>query len=253
MTTEEFIIALFCQVDDRMKDGRKHPQSRLYPSEVVTLALLFALKGVPYRAFYRWAWRDLRSLFPRLPERTRLLRLFQRSSSAARGFLAEPTFFTIMDTYGIELLHPVREGRSPRQIGRKGKSNKRWIVGIKLCWLVTDGGQVVAWDWNTANVHDQVFRPVAEQYEGHTITLADLGFRKAGAPGRNLKLCPPKTWNERMTMETVFSLVTTVCHLKKLWHRAVDYLTAHLAYVAALLNCLVHLNKGKLSIAHFSL
>jgi hypothetical protein len=26
------------------------------------------------------------------------------------------------DTYGIELIHPRREGRSPQQIGRKGKS-----------------------------------------------------------------------------------------------------------------------------------
>mgnify|MGYP001567759881 CR=1 FL=1 len=133
MTTEEFIITLFCLVDDRMPGSRKHPQGSLYPSEVVTLALLFALKGVPYRAFYRWVQRDWRSLFPRLPERTRLLRLFRRHSPSTRAFLAKPTFFTLMDTYGIELVHPVREGRSPRQVGRKGKSNKRWIVGIKLC------------------------------------------------------------------------------------------------------------------------
>jgi hypothetical protein len=26
----------------------------------------------------------------------------------------------VIDTYGIELIHPVREGRSPQQIGRKG-------------------------------------------------------------------------------------------------------------------------------------
>jgi len=253
MTTEEFIITLFCMVDDRMSGSKKHTQGKLYPSEVVTLALLFALKGVPHRAFYRWVRRDWRSLFPCLPSRTRLLRLFRRHSSAARAFLAAPTFFTLMDTYGIELVHPVREGRSPQQVGRKGKSNKRWIVGIKLCWLVTPQGQVVAWAWDTANVHDQTFRPVAEQFDAQTITLADLGFRQADAPPRNLKLCPPKTWNERMVIETVFSLVTTVCHLKKLWHRAADYLTAHLAYVTALFNCLLTLNHGRLSIAPFSL
>ena len=59
-----------------MLDVGKHSQAALYPSEVVTLALLFALKGVGNRAFYRWLKRDCRHLFPHLPERTRLFRLF---------------------------------------------------------------------------------------------------------------------------------------------------------------------------------
>ena len=54
MPTEDFIIELFCQVDDAMLDATKHSQATLFPSEVVTLALLFALKGRGNRAFYRW-------------------------------------------------------------------------------------------------------------------------------------------------------------------------------------------------------
>ena len=45
MTTVEFIIALFCQVDDHMQGLPKHPQATLWPSEVVTLGMLHALKG----------------------------------------------------------------------------------------------------------------------------------------------------------------------------------------------------------------
>ena len=45
------------------------------------------------------------------------------------GFLGRPTVLGVIDTYGIELIHPVREGRSSQQIGRKGLSNHRWIVG----------------------------------------------------------------------------------------------------------------------------
>jgi len=37
---------------------------------------------------------------------------------------------------GIELIHPMREGRSPQQIGRKGLSNHRWMVGGKLCLVL---------------------------------------------------------------------------------------------------------------------
>jgi hypothetical protein len=42
MTTPDFIIALFYAVDQEMLDVPKYPDAKLYPSEVVTLALLFA-------------------------------------------------------------------------------------------------------------------------------------------------------------------------------------------------------------------
>ena len=70
MNTEDFIIELFCRVDDEMKEIPKHPQSKLYPSEIVTIGLLYAIKGVGQRAFYRWLKRDYLHLFPHFPERT---------------------------------------------------------------------------------------------------------------------------------------------------------------------------------------
>ena len=53
-TTIEFITALFCQVDEQIGAIPKHPEALLWPSEVVTLGLLHALKGVGNRPFYRW-------------------------------------------------------------------------------------------------------------------------------------------------------------------------------------------------------
>jgi len=140
MTTEDFIIGLFCRIDDQMKDLAKHPQANLYPSEIVTLAILFAIKGVGDRAFYRWLARDWRPLFPKLPERTRLFRLFKTHQDWTDRFLAEPTVLGVADTYGIELLHPYRAGRSEKQIGKKGYSNHRWIVGGKLCYVLNQWG-----------------------------------------------------------------------------------------------------------------
>ena len=87
MTTEDFIIELFCRIDDQMSDIAKHPQLNLYPSEIVTLAVLFAIKGVGDRAFYRWLDRDWRPLFPKLPERTRLFRLFKTHQDWTSRFL----------------------------------------------------------------------------------------------------------------------------------------------------------------------
>jgi hypothetical protein len=54
VSTQDFITELFCRIDDWMVNIPKHSQAVLYPSEVVILALLFALKGVGNRAFYRW-------------------------------------------------------------------------------------------------------------------------------------------------------------------------------------------------------
>src|SRR5215467_15593815 len=52
MTSEDFISELFYRIDEAMTDVPKHPLSHLWPSEIVTLGLLFALKGVGTRAFY---------------------------------------------------------------------------------------------------------------------------------------------------------------------------------------------------------
>ena len=50
--------------------------------------------------------------------------------------MAQPSLIGVIDTYGIGLIHPRREGRSKQRIGRKGKSNSRWIVGGKLYLLL---------------------------------------------------------------------------------------------------------------------
>ena len=140
-----FITALFYEVDEQLGAIPKHPEAHLWPSEVVTLGLLHARKGVGNRPFSRWLTRDYRALFPHLPERTRLFRLLKTHQDWTQVFLAAPTVLGVIDTYGIELIHPMREGRSPQQIGRKGVSNHRWIVGGKLCLLLNQWGLIVGW------------------------------------------------------------------------------------------------------------
>jgi hypothetical protein len=141
----------------------------------VTLALLHAIKGGGTRAFYRWLTRDYLPLFPHVPERTRLARLFKTHTAWTARFLAAPTVLGVADTYGIELIHPMREGRSPAQMGKKGKSNHRWIVGGKLCFILNQWGLMCAWDCATANVYDAHFHPLIAQFDGRMIVLTDNG------------------------------------------------------------------------------
>ena len=164
MTTGDILLHIFCLVDNMLPEIEKHPQARLYPSELV----------------------------------------------------AAPSFFTVMDTYPIEMLFPIREHRSKQQVGKKGRDTGRWSIGIKLCWLLNEYGRVVNWDWAGMNVYDKHFHPVVESYIGETIVLTDFGFRsKEGVP-ENLKLCQKGTGNERMCVETALSMVTLVCDLKRM-------------------------------------
>src|SRR5437667_11745326 len=212
MSTVEFITVLFFEVDEQLRAIPKHPEARIWPSEVVTLGLLHALKGVGNRAFSRWLTRDSRPLFPRLPERTRLFRLLKTHQDWTQVCLAAPTVFGVIDTYGIEVIHPIREGRSPQQIGRKGLSNHRWIVGGKLCLVLNQWGLVVAWACATANVADNRFQAPIRQFEAHMIVLSDTGFHAAAGDPTNLKLCRRGEWEDRILVETVLSMLTLACH-----------------------------------------
>jgi len=53
MTPRDFITAFFGQSDDHMAGLPTHPHAVLWPSEIVMLGLLHALKGVVNRAFSR--------------------------------------------------------------------------------------------------------------------------------------------------------------------------------------------------------
>src|SRR5215510_7930357 len=109
----------------------------------------------------------------------------------------------VVDRYGIELIHPMREGRSPAQIGKKRQSNHRWIVGGKLCFLLNPWELICAWDCATANVHDTHFQPPLAQYDDQMIVLTNTEFHAKTDDLASMKVCPRGTWNTRLLVETV--------------------------------------------------
>ncbi len=175
--------------------------------------------------------------------------------------MAEVTLLGVADTYGIELLHPIRQGRSRAQLGCKSVSNHRGIVGVKLGVLLNRWGLVVGWVWAPANLHDVHFQPLVKAVEGRMLVLADRGFHAAAGDPANLKLCRRGEWNDRMIIETVLSMLTTLSHLKKVSHRVAAYVQARLAFTMAVFNLLAQWDGlpadedgfVPLSIAEFSL
>ena len=263
MTTPDFITELFCRVDDVCKDVSRHPQAVCIPTKLSLsdCSLPSKAKAVATAPFIAGYYRNYLALFPQLPERTRLFRLFKTHQDLLDRFLAAPTSLGVCDSYGIELLHPMREGRSTRQIGKKGKSNHRWIIGGKLCYLLNQWGLIVDWEGDTANVSDQVFTPMIESYDETMVVFTDTGFHSKDGDPPNMKVCPRGTWNERMMVEQVLSMLTRVCHFKQVAHRVWEYFKTRLAFTMSLFNILV-LWDGlqvdedgliRLSIARFSL
>lgn len=253
MPTHDSIIRVFCIVDDRLAAVKKHPLANLHPSEVVTIGLLLALKGRSYRAFYRWLSANYRHLFPALPEQSRLYRVLVKAHGYTDQFLADPTILGIIDSIGIEVIHPRREGRNTTPLGKKGISNHRWIVGIKLAWLINQRGEVVEWSWLPANVSDQEFRDVVAWQAGQMIALGDRGFRVRADEddGVPIKICGRGDWNCRFLIETTFSLLEQVFQIKKLTHRTARGMDMRLGVVAACFNALLQLTNGRLSFLDF--
>jgi hypothetical protein len=238
LTQEEFIVHLFCCVDNAMTDVEKDPRSHLGPSELVTVGLLFVLRGQSQRHFYLWLKNSFVHLFPRLPERSRLFRLLARYRSWAECFLAKPSLINIGDSLGIELVHPRRERRTPKQIGTKGISNGRWIVGVKFCPLLNGAGRIVDWDAEGANVHDSEFQRMLKDHpeEGK---MTDRGFhrsRKRGADCANLLIRDRGQSNFRMIIETVFSNWVRLWGMKKITERNWNGIEARLAFACAAWN-----------------
>ena len=105
------------------------------------------------------------------------------------------------------------------QVGKKGMSNHRWMVGGKLCVILNPWGLICAWDCAPANVYNTHVHPLIAQFDQQRIILSDTGFHAQTGDPANLKVCPRSTWHTRMMVETVLSRLTTVCHSKKVGHR----------------------------------
>lgn len=80
-------------------------------------------------------------------------------------------------------------------------------------------GRIVAYDDDAANICDKIFNALA--VDDTSITLADFNSRDKNGIPPTMKICPRGSWNERMTVEDVFSRWTLVCHAKRFFIRSV--------------------------------
>lgn len=244
---DDIILYLLTAIVETLgKKDKRHPLGKLYLSEIILCGILFALKGGSFRQFHPWLFKRF---LMNLPERSRLTRLLIKNRKICNQFLASETFFNIIDSFGVEVIHPVREGRSTQSkaVSKKGKSNKRWIVGRKINIAINGELEITDYQDNTDNVCDNTFDEAYEEKQTH-IFLTDKGYRrqnKYGGTPANFKICNAGTWNdERMWIERLFSLWTRICNMKHSFHRTIAGFKAKVAYLVALTNIVFRLNES---------
>jgi hypothetical protein len=261
VSTEEVIMGLFVRVDEAMRDVPLQPQGLVYPREIVTLGVLSALTGGGQRAFDRWLRRDYGALCPFLPARTRLFRLLRAHRDWTQRFLAAPPVLGVADSSGIALVPPGRERRNPFPLGEKGRSQHRGIVGAKRAVVLNKWGVVCGWEADAANVHDSRVHGLIRHFDGDMSVVTDQGGVAARGHPANMKPVKNGTWNERLLVETFYSMLTGVCHSTKMTPRVWAYCCMRLAFLVALVTILVQWEGlpldahgcGRRSIAQFSL
>jgi hypothetical protein len=109
----------------------------------------------------------------------------------------------------------------------------------KLCLLLNQWGLVVAWACDTANVADNTLQWLIRQFDERMIVLSDTAFHATKGDPTNLKLCQRGAWQDRMLVETVFSMLTLISHCTKVMHRVWGSFHARLAFTMAAFNVLV--------------
>lgn len=146
---------------------------------------------------------------------------------------AAPTVLGGIDTSGLALIHPRREGRRLPQRGRPGLSTHRWMVGGTLCRVLHQYGRGVGGDCATAPVPEKTLQWVMRQGDGRMMILSDTAFHAPKGDPATLPLGRRGEWHDRIRVETVWSRLTGVWHVKQVMHRGRAYGHARLAFTRA--------------------
>lgn len=242
MDTKTIIKEIFCKVSNELRGvDFKQDRAKLRLSEIIAIGVLKSLSMYSFRRFYEWLKQF--NLFE-LNERSRLQRLINKYWKYAVMFLKKESLFNIADSYSVELIHPIRFGRKEqlKAMVRKGKTNGRWMVGRKIGIVINNLFQIICFDHDLAGGTDKIFNKDFDKING--IILADTGYNekdKTKIP-KNLKLCKKDKWNDRMYIETLFSLWKRMLNTKQMMVKTLNGFSAKTAYLCALTNILFDLN-----------
>lgn len=229
---ETFLVELYVAADEFCKahlppERRPGPAPALARSEVVALACFGQWRQFPSEAaFYRWATKHLRPLFPRLPSRPQLNRLLRAHRGAVTAFAlhlgrrlaAGDAAFEVLDGTGVATRNAKRRGAGwlPGVAAVGQCTRLGWYEGGRLLLATTPRGAATGWGFGPANTNDRaladtffaaraapdprlpgVGAPVSDRY------VADMGFSgreceaRWAAEAGAVVVCPPQSDSAR--------------------------------------------------------
>lgn len=167
---ETFVITVYVTVDEYVRTQpppvRAGRPSALCLSEVLTLALVSQLARFPSeRAFYRYADRHLRALFPALPDRSQLHRAIRAQHDRlvtlgrrwARLHDALTADYELIDTTAVPVRNAKRRGLGHLpEVAALGKSMRLgWFYGFRLLLSCTPTGFITGYGLAPGNEQDR--------------------------------------------------------------------------------------------------
>ena len=126
---------------------------------------------------------------------------------------------------------------------------------MKVVAVVSPGGDILEWNLDTSNIHDTHFAWIVEDF--NVKVLSDTGFHSKNGDPENLKICKRGEQNERMVVESVFSLLKRLLGLNQIQAKTRAGFELAVSSIFALFNFLLEMNRRlglaakKPSIAHY--
>lgn len=170
-------LTIFCEIDDfcrqfepqfnrqLLADGQRQriKPSRLSRAEVMTILVLFHRSGFrDLKRFYtqvvcQYWGKDFR----RLVSYNRFVEL-QRDSLILLGALMQTRLgkcsgISFVDSSKIAVCNNlrIRQNKVFAEIAKRGKTSTGWFYGFKIHLVVSDGGEILAWQITLGNVDDR--------------------------------------------------------------------------------------------------
>ena len=255
-----FIVAVFCLIDDRLKDRRirqRGPAPKLSDSEVLTMEVVGEFLGIDTdKAIFLFFRRHYGEWFPALKRvhRTTFARqaanLWAVKEMLWKYLLSQEVCFdpgvSLIDSFPVPTCRFARAYRCRRLSEESAfgydEMTKQTFYGLRAHLRVCWPGVIVEMDLAPANVHD--LRLAEELLEGtQGWALGDRNYWSAELAGRleeeGLSLLAPykskkregKGWprwlvHKRRRIETVISQITERYRAKRVWARDRWHLTS---------------------------
>jgi hypothetical protein len=267
MISKDKITDFFCLIDDFCKEidkvitnhalnecngiKKRNKKSILSQSEVITIMVLFHLKG--YRClkhFYlNYVCKYMKDDFPKTVSYNRFVELQKKSIVPMVLFLQTNglgacTGISFLDSTLIKVCHYKREHQNKvfKGIAEKGKGTMGWFFGFKLHIIINERGEIIDFLITKGNVDDR--QPLKDKTFHNKVfgkIFADRGyiggdlFEELFVDGihlvtkirKNMKNCLMHIYDKillrkRAVVESVNDILKNACQIEHTRHRSFD-------------------------------